>query len=125
MRKLIFNTLLQEVPKSNWFCCDNCNNIYVALQDLVSKRSQKIPTSWLSAVNRKHIEKGLFSDDAIEDVQWRIFRKADTAIYNPLLSITTSIFRVSFFLLFLVCFSQFVILICMNFTNFFYLNWKF
>ncbi|KAL5809337.1 hypothetical protein ACOSQ3_030028 [Xanthoceras sorbifolium] len=87
---------LKEVPMEKWFCCDDCNRIYVALQEFVSKKAQMIPASLLSTINRKHIEKGLFQDEAINDVQWRIFRKCESRANNPLLSSTTAIFRECF-----------------------------
>ncbi|KAK2657898.1 hypothetical protein Ddye_010950 [Dipteronia dyeriana] len=87
---------LKEIPADKWFCCDDCNRIYVALQDFVCKRVQTIPASLLSTINRKHIEKGLFNDEAINDVQWRIFKKCESGDNNPWVSTTIEIFRECF-----------------------------
>eukprot|EP00258_Populus_trichocarpa_P047777 XP_024463796.1 uncharacterized protein LOC112328603 [Populus trichocarpa] len=63
---------LEEIPEDNWFCCQDCNNIYVALRNSVSTGVQKIPASLLNIINRKHVEKGLLVDEAAYDVQWQI-----------------------------------------------------
>lgn len=56
-----------------------------------------IPASLLNTINKKHVEKGIFSAGAANDVQWRILRKAQSMEEKSLLSSTTAIFRVSFF----------------------------
>ena len=86
----------QEIPKDNWFCCQDCNNIYVALRSSVSTGVQKIPASLLNIINRKHVEKGLLVDEAAHDVQWQILMgKSRNREDLSLLSGAAAIFRVS------------------------------
>ncbi|XP_031259836.1 uncharacterized protein LOC116117995 [Pistacia vera] len=87
---------LKEIPKDKWFCCDDCTRIHVALQDSVSNGAQMISASLLSTINKKHLEKGIFSAGAANDVQWRILRKAQSMEEKSLLSSTTAIFRECF-----------------------------
>ncbi|KAJ6699615.1 AUTOIMMUNE REGULATOR [Salix purpurea] len=88
---------LKEIPKDNWFCCQDCNNIYVALRSSVSTGVQKIPASLLNIINRKHVEKGLLVDEAAHDVQWQILMgKSRNREDLSLLSGAAAIFRECF-----------------------------
>ncbi|KAI7998923.1 Increased DNA methylation 1 [Camellia lanceoleosa] len=62
---------LKELPRDKWFCCDDCNRIHVALQNLVLVGAEMIPASVSYAIHRKHVEKG-FTDGVSNDVQWWI-----------------------------------------------------
>lgn len=88
---------LKEIPKDNWFCCQDCNNIYVALRNSVSTGVQTIPVSLLNTINRKHVEKGLLVDEAAYDVQWQILMgKSRNREDLSLLSGAAAIFRECF-----------------------------
>ncbi|XP_021289583.1 uncharacterized protein LOC110420553 isoform X2 [Herrania umbratica] len=88
---------LKEIPKDKWFCCDDCNMIHEVLQSSVSNGVQIIPTSFSDIIRRKHLEKGLFIDGAIDCVQWRIMSgKSRYPEHLPLLSSAAAIFRECF-----------------------------
>lgn len=97
---LVFNCIFfpQELPKDKWFCCDDCNRIYVALQNSVSAGAEMIPASLSVLINRKREERGLPIDGGvIDDIQWRILSgKSRYPEHLPLLSRAAAIFRVSF-----------------------------
>ncbi|GKV05784.1 hypothetical protein SLEP1_g17751 [Rubroshorea leprosula] len=85
---------LKDIPKDTWFCCDDCNRIYLALQSSVSSGVQMIPSSLLQTITRKYLEKGLFVDGNAELVQWRILSGKSRCSDNlPLLSNAAAIFR--------------------------------
>ena len=91
-----FSYLVQELPRDKWFCCDDCNRIHVALQNLVLVGAEVIPASMSYAIHRKHVEKG-FTDGVSNDVQWRILRGRSRYLEHlPVLSRAAAIFRVSF-----------------------------
>lgn len=86
---------LKELPKDKWFCCDDCNKIHVALQNLVYTGAELVPASLLSTVNRKLIDKGY--TDVVNDVQWRILSgKSRYPEHLPYLSRAAAIFRECF-----------------------------
>jgi len=88
--------LLQELPKDKWFCCDDCNRIYVALQNSVSAGADTIPSSLSELIIRKHEDRGLCTYGDMNDIQWRILSgKSRYAEHLPLLSRAAAIFRVS------------------------------
>ncbi|KAF7804553.1 Increased DNA methylation 1 [Senna tora] len=88
---------LQELPKDKWFCCDDCNRIYVALQKSVSAGAEIIPASLSVLINRKHEDRGLCIDGGIDDIQWRILSgKSRYPEHLPLLSRAAAIFRECF-----------------------------
>ncbi|XVF08053.1 hypothetical protein REPUB_Repub06bG0192400 [Reevesia pubescens] len=85
---------LKEIPEDEWFCCDDCNRIHEALQSSVSNGVQIIPTPFSNIIRRRHLEKGLFIDGAI---QWRILSgKSRYPEHLPLLSSAAAIFRECF-----------------------------
>ncbi|KAL6998315.1 hypothetical protein U1Q18_008440 [Sarracenia purpurea var. burkii] len=87
---------LKELPMDKWFCCNDCNRIYVALQNLVLVGAEMIPVSVYDAINRKHAQKG-FSDEFSKDAQWRILSgKSRYPEHLPLLSRAAAIFRECF-----------------------------
>ncbi|RDY07306.1 Increased DNA methylation 1, partial [Mucuna pruriens] len=88
---------LEELPKDKWFCCDDCNRIYVALQNSVSAGADIIPASLSELLTRKHEEKGLCTYGAMNDIQWRILSgKSRYPEHLPLLSRAAAIFRECF-----------------------------
>ena len=91
------NTSLQELPKDKWFCCNDCDRIFVTLSNLVVRGSDDIPSSESIKINRKLLEKGL-SEVSDVDIQWRILSgKCRHDEHLPLLSKAISIFRVRIF----------------------------
>ncbi|CAK7333833.1 unnamed protein product [Dovyalis caffra] len=88
---------LKEIPKDNWFCCQDCNKIYAALRNSVSTGVQKIPASLLNIISRKHVEKGLLVDEAAHEMQWQILMgKSRNREDLSLLSRAAAIFRECF-----------------------------
>lgn len=93
-RHMLFSP--QELPKDKWFCCDDCNRIYVALQSSVSAGADTIPPSLSELIIRKHEERGLCTHGDVNDIQWRILSgKSRYPEHLPLLSRAAAIFRVS------------------------------
>lgn len=90
--------LLQELPKDKWFCCDDCNNIHAALQNLVYNGAERIPAPLSDTIIRKHADRGIFIDGVTDDVQWRVFSgKSRYPEHLPFLSRAAAIFRVSIY----------------------------
>ncbi|GAU34715.1 hypothetical protein TSUD_29570 [Trifolium subterraneum] len=88
---------LEELPKDKWFCCDDCNRIYVALQNSVSAGADTIPSSLSELIIRKHKERGLCTYGSMNDIQWRILSgKSRYPEHLPLLSRAAAIFRECF-----------------------------
>ncbi|XP_050207909.1 uncharacterized protein LOC126657282 [Mercurialis annua] len=88
---------LKEIPKDNWFCSNDCNRIYEALQNSVSSGAQMIPDLQLNIITRKHAEKGLFIDGLANELQWRILMgKSRQQEDLSLLSAAAAIFRECF-----------------------------
>ncbi|KRH32313.1 hypothetical protein GLYMA_10G044200v4 [Glycine max] len=88
---------LEELPKDKWFCCDDCNRIYVALQNSVAAGAEIIPASVSELIIRKHEDKGLCTYGAMNDIQWRILSgKSRYPEHLPLLSRAAAIFRECF-----------------------------
>ncbi|CAL5334915.1 unnamed protein product [Camellia sinensis] len=84
---------LKELPRDKWFCCDDCNRIHVALQNLVLVGAEMIPASVSYAIHRKHVEKG-FTNGVSNDVQWWILSgKSRYPEHLPILSRAATIFR--------------------------------
>ncbi|KAI8009647.1 Increased DNA methylation 1 [Camellia lanceoleosa] len=87
---------LKELPRDKWFCCDDCNRIHVALQNLVLVGAEMIPASVSYAIHRKHVEKG-FTDGVSNDVQWQILSgRIRYPEHLPVLSRAAAIFRQCF-----------------------------
>ncbi|KAF5956052.1 hypothetical protein HYC85_008908 [Camellia sinensis] len=83
---------LKELPRDKWFCCDDCNRIHVALQNLVLVGAEMIPASVPYAIHRKHVE-NIFIDGVSNDVQWRILSgKSCYPEHLPVLSSAAAIF---------------------------------
>lgn len=88
---------LKEIPQDKWLCCDDCNRIYLALQNSVSSGVQIVSSPLLQTITRKHADKGLSADGDAESVQWRILSgKSRYPDHLPLLSSATAIFRQCF-----------------------------
>ncbi|KAK2974208.1 hypothetical protein RJ640_014474, partial [Escallonia rubra] len=87
---------LKELPKEKWFCCNDCNMIHVAMQNILLKGTEVVPASVLSIINKKHREKGLI-DIAANEIEWRILSgKSRCPEHLPLLSRIAAIFRECF-----------------------------
>lgn len=87
---------LKELPKDKWFCCNDCNSIHVALQNLVTKGAEIIPVSSSKIIMRKHTEQG-YTYGTSGDIQWRIFSgKSRYPEDLPFLSRAAAIFRECF-----------------------------
>ncbi|CAL0321349.1 unnamed protein product [Lupinus luteus] len=88
---------LEELPKDKWFCCDDCNRIYLALKNSVSAGADIIQTSLLELIIKKREERGLCTYEGMSDIQWRILRgKSRCAEHLPILSRAAEIFRECF-----------------------------
>ncbi|XP_065853569.1 uncharacterized protein [Euphorbia lathyris] len=88
---------LKGIPKDKWFCSNDCNRIYVALQNSVSSGVQMIPALQLNIISRKHAEKGLHIEGSTDEFQWRILMgKSRTIDDLSLLSGAAAIFRECF-----------------------------
>ncbi|CAB4314873.1 unnamed protein product [Prunus armeniaca] len=88
---------LKELPKDKWFCCDDCNNIHAALQNLVYNGAERIPAPLSDTIIRKHADRGIFIDGVTDDVQWRVFSgKSRYPEHLPFLSRAAAIFRECF-----------------------------
>ncbi|KAF5958148.1 hypothetical protein HYC85_005373 [Camellia sinensis] len=87
-----FSHLVHELPRDKWFCCDDCNRIHVALQNLVLVGAEMIPASVSYAIHRRHVENE-FVDGVSNDVQWRILSgKSRYPEHLPVLSSAAAIF---------------------------------
>ncbi|XP_068318646.1 uncharacterized protein [Pyrus communis] len=87
---------LKELPKDKWFCCDDCNRIHAALQNLVFNGAECVPAPFSDTIIRKHADRGLFID-GVADVQWRVFSgKSRYPEHLPFLSRAAAIFRECF-----------------------------
>lgn len=108
-----YDILQQELPKDKWFCCDDCNRIYVALQNSASTGADIIPSSLSELIIRKHEERGLCTYGGMNDIQWRILSgKSRYPEHLPLLSRAAAIFRVSicgFYIMILEFFAVYVV----------------
>lgn len=88
----------QELSKEKWFCCDDCQEIYVALHNFVAVGAERVPSSSMNAIIRKHLQKGSLVDGPVSDVQWKILKGRGRSPEDlRLLSRACAIFRVSFF----------------------------
>ncbi|KAF8396750.1 hypothetical protein HHK36_018380 [Tetracentron sinense] len=84
---------LEELPKGQWFCCEDCNKINFALNNLIFSGPKMISASMKSTLNRKLVEKGI-SDGVGDDVQWQLLSgKSGSADYRSFLSKVAAIFR--------------------------------
>ncbi|KAJ0704641.1 putative histone acetyltransferase chromatin regulator PHD family [Helianthus annuus] len=87
---------LKALPSDKWFCCDHCDLIHGAIQDVVVSGAAVISGSIMSTINRKHIEKGVVSG-APNEIKWRMLSgKSRYPEHLPLLSRAAAIFRECF-----------------------------
>ncbi|KAF5799354.1 putative histone acetyltransferase chromatin regulator PHD family [Helianthus annuus] len=87
---------LKELPLDKWFCCNHCDMIHGAIQDVVVNGAAVVSGSILSAINKKHIEKGGVSGSPNE-IRWRMLSgKSRYPEHLPLLSSAAAIFRECF-----------------------------
>nr|GME14572.1 increased DNA methylation 1 isoform X2 [Ipomoea batatas] len=62
---------LKELPEGKWFCCTDCQRIYLALQNLLNSGDEKLPDTCLDIVRAKEVEKCIDSIGDI-DLRWRL-----------------------------------------------------
>ncbi|KAI3799462.1 hypothetical protein L1987_34760 [Smallanthus sonchifolius] len=87
---------LKALPSDKWFCCDHCDLIHGAIQDVVVNGATVISGSIMSTINKKHIEKGIASG-APNEIRWRMLSgKSRYPEHLPLLSRAAAIFRECF-----------------------------
>lgn len=87
---------LKALPSDKWFCCNHCDMIHCAIQEVVANGAAGISGSALSTINKKHIEKGVF-DGSLNEIRWRMLSgKSRYPEHLPLLSRAAAIFRECF-----------------------------
>ncbi|KAK1421109.1 hypothetical protein QVD17_23215 [Tagetes erecta] len=87
---------LKALPSDKWFCCNHCDMIHGAIQDVVVNGAAVLSDSVLSAIKKKHIEKGVGSG-APTEIRWRMLSgKSRYPEHLPLLSRAAAIFRECF-----------------------------
>ncbi|KVI09478.1 Acyl-CoA N-acyltransferase [Cynara cardunculus var. scolymus] len=87
---------LKALPSDKWFCCDHCDMIHGAIQEVVANGAAGISGLALSTINKKHIEKGVF-DGSLDEIRWRMLSgKSRYPEHLPLLSRAAAIFRECF-----------------------------
>ncbi|RDY12932.1 Increased DNA methylation 1, partial [Mucuna pruriens] len=88
---------LKELPKGNWFCCLDCNQIHTALVNLVACGEKNLPNSILSLIRKKYDDKGL-EIKADLDIKWRVlnWKLAASDDNRQLLSKVVAIFHEQF-----------------------------
>ncbi|KAD5961561.1 hypothetical protein E3N88_13034 [Mikania micrantha] len=86
---------LKALPLDKWFCCNHCDMIHGAIQDVVVNGAAVVSGSVLSTINKKHIEKGV--GGAPNEIRWRMLSgKSRYPEHLPLLSRAAAIFRECF-----------------------------
>lgn len=94
MSVLKFHVFLQSLPKGEWFCCGDCNNIHTSLETLVAGGEKMLPETSLGAINKKQVEQGL-EPSAELDIRWRLLSgKIASDDTRVLLSKAVAIFHV-------------------------------
>lgn len=86
---------LKALPSDKWFCCDHCDMIHGAIQDVVVNGATVISAPVLSIINRKHqhVDKG----GVTNEIRWRMLSgKSRYPEHLPLLSRAAAIFRECF-----------------------------
>ncbi|KAJ0966639.1 hypothetical protein J5N97_023556 [Dioscorea zingiberensis] len=87
---------LQELPEGEWFCCDDCNRIHMALQGLLIHGPEPLQDLYRDLIGKKQEESGL-SNVSCVDISWRLLSgKTSSADSKPLLSKAVSILHESF-----------------------------
>ncbi|KAI7736790.1 hypothetical protein M8C21_011225, partial [Ambrosia artemisiifolia] len=87
---------LKALPSDNWFCCNHCDMIHGAIQDVVVNGASVVSGSVLSTINKKHMEKGVFSG-APNEIRWQMLSgKSRYPEHLLLLSRAAAIFRECF-----------------------------
>ncbi|CAI8614716.1 unnamed protein product [Vicia faba] len=87
---------LEELPKGNWLCCNDCKRIHSTLENVLVRGAERLPQSLLAVIKKKQGEKGL---DPINDisVSWRLLSgKNASPETRPLLLEAVSIFHQCF-----------------------------
>nr|XP_043631499.1 uncharacterized protein LOC122602951 [Erigeron canadensis] len=87
---------LKALPSDKWFCCDHCNMIHGAIQDVVVNGAAVISGSLMSLINKKHIEKRV-TGGAPTEIRFRMLSgRSRYPEHLPLLSRAAAIFRECF-----------------------------
>nr|GMD94915.1 increased DNA methylation 1 isoform X1 [Ipomoea batatas] len=85
---------LKELPEGKWFCCTDCQRIYLALQNLLNSGDEKLPDTCLDIVRAKEVEKCIDSIGDI-DLRWRLLSgKMTSRETRVLLAEAVAIFHV-------------------------------
>ncbi|KAJ9554717.1 hypothetical protein OSB04_009331 [Centaurea solstitialis] len=66
-----WDDILQALPKGDWFCCVDCNNIHTSLESLVAGGEKMLPDATLGGIKKKQAEQGL-EPSADLDIRWRL-----------------------------------------------------
>lgn len=91
----MLNTSFQELPKDKWFCSENCNKIFEALQNMAYSGPDFIPAPVSAALFEKHSMIGL-NGGSYNEIQWCVLTgKSRFRDHLMLLSQAAAIFRVS------------------------------
>lgn len=86
---------LKALPKGEWFCCSNCNEIHASLESLVAGGQKMLPEASMGAIKKKQAEQGL-EPSADLDIRWRLLcGKMGSDDTRVLLSKAVAIFHVS------------------------------
>ncbi|KAL8504646.1 hypothetical protein ACS0TY_015997 [Phlomoides rotata] len=87
---------LKELPEDKWFCCNECNKIFEALQNLACSGPEVIPAAASAAVYKKQATIGL-NDKPMDEIRWCILSgKSRFPDHLLLLSRAAAIFRERF-----------------------------
>ncbi|XP_024987180.1 uncharacterized protein LOC112522291 [Cynara cardunculus var. scolymus] len=62
---------LKALPKGDWFCCVDCNNIHTSLENLVAGGERMLPDTMMGGIKKKQAEQGL-EPSAELDIRWRL-----------------------------------------------------
>ncbi|KVH90743.1 Acyl-CoA N-acyltransferase [Cynara cardunculus var. scolymus] len=86
---------LKALPKGDWFCCVDCNNIHTSLENLVAGGERMLPDTMMGGIKKKQAEQGL-EPSAELDIRWRLLcGKMASDATRVLLSKAVAIFHVS------------------------------
>ncbi|KAH7690560.1 Histone acetyltransferase protein [Dioscorea alata] len=91
---------LKELPKGEWFCCDDCSRIHNLLQTLLHVGPLPIVLADLNSFLQKQKDKGLSGLSANPNIKWRLLRGKDSSAETRiLLSKALAIFHLSGYLI--------------------------
>ncbi|KAH7690559.1 Histone acetyltransferase protein [Dioscorea alata] len=76
---------LKELPKGEWFCCDDCSRIHNLLQTLLHVGPLPIVLADLNSFLQKQKDKGLSGLSANPNIKWRLLRGKDSSAETRIL----------------------------------------